>query len=39
VGAELVAESLVEVKFWIDNREYSVARTVKELSEEAEARK
>jgi hypothetical protein len=39
VGSALVAESLVEVKFWIDNREYSVARTVKELSEETEARK
>lgn len=34
----IVAESVVEAKVWFDGREYSAKKTIKELSDEAEAR-
>jgi hypothetical protein len=38
IAAALVGESVVEAKVWIDGREYSIAKTIKELSADAEAR-
>ena len=35
IASALVGESLIEVKVWIDGREYSDAKTVKELSQSA----
>ena len=37
IGSAFVAESVIEAKVWIDGREYSAAKTIKELSEDAEA--
>ena len=38
IAGALVGESVVEAKVWIDKKEYSARRTIKELSEDAEAR-
>jgi hypothetical protein len=38
IAAALVAESIVEAKVWVDGREYSAAKTIKELGSEADAR-
>jgi hypothetical protein len=33
-----VGESVVEAKVWLDDREYSAEKSIKELSDDAEAR-
>jgi len=33
-----VEESVVEAKVWIDGREYSAAKTIRELCEDVQAR-
>lgn len=38
IAGALVAESVVEARVWLDDREYSDAKTIKELSDDAEAR-
>ena len=38
IAAALVGESVVEAKVWLDGREYIAAKTIKELSDDAEAR-
>lgn len=38
IASALVGESLVEAKVWLDGKEYSAAKTIKELSADAEAR-
>ena len=37
IAGAIVGESLVEAKVWFEGREYSDAKTIKELSEDAEA--
>ena len=38
IAAALVGESVAEAKVWVDGNEYSAAKTIKELSADAEAR-
>jgi hypothetical protein len=38
IAAAIVGESVIETRVWVDGREYSAAKTIKELSDEAEAR-